>query len=523
MKRHETNLDEMLDRHLGLFKSSKQSDAARENALSRLQSQAADAGAPESLRDATRTLPRWPYLLAVAAVLVLGVLSIIRSGEAHAVVQSADGSLSRISGNTVQVLRFGDRVEPGQTLRANSVSATIALADGTRVEMRGQSEFRIERVADGLRIHLTKGDLRIKAAKQLAGHHVYVQTKEMTVSVVGTEFLVNAEETGSRVAVIEGEVRVQLGAATKNLRPGEQLSTNPKMAPLSVKEEAGWAGTVEIPATGAQQAPTPAAPPKKMEFEVVSIRPSTAREPYWMGCRGIDGIVPDRRPSDITIGLGRCEGITSFNQLAGVIYPHHPLRRAGEGIGQGWCCFEFRALAQDPSRTTKEQLRQMLEDYVVANFKLKVHTEIRERLGYSLTVAKDGAKDGLKIKPTQRAEDARYNMEARETLRVFNAKVSLDEFVGVLSQLTGNGPVENKTGLQGIYEIHLTLNRIERPDPAGGGGARGALDNQLRPPTEYDPPLAKALEDQLGLKLEYGKMVPLEYFFVDSWEKPPEN
>jgi uncharacterized protein (TIGR03435 family) len=522
MKRHEKDLDEMLARHLGLFKPSKQSDASREDALSRLQSQAGDVA--DVLVDASRPRPRWPYLLAVAAVLVLGVFSIIRSGEAHAVVRSADGSLSRVSGNTVQVLRFGDRVEPGQTLRASSTGATISLADSTRVEMRGQSEFLIERVADGLRIHLTKGDLRIKAAKQLAGRHIYVQTKEMTVSVVGTEFLVNAEAEGSRVAVIEGEVRVQLGAATKNLRPGEQLSTNPKMAPLSVKEEAGWAGTVEIPATGTPQAPTPAAPPKKMEFEVVSIRPSTAREPYWMGCRGIDGIVPDRRPSDITIGLGRCEGITSFNQLVGVIYPSHPLRRVEGTTGQGgWCCFEFKALAPDPARTTKEQLRQMLEDYVVANFKLKVHTEIRERVGYSLTVAKDGAKDGLKIRPTQRAEDARWTLEPRETLRVLNAKLSVDEFTVLLSQLTGNGPVENKTGLQGIYEIHLTLNRIERPDPAGGGGARGASDNQFRPATEYDPPLAKALEDQLGLKLEYGKMVPLEYFFVDSWEKPPEN
>jgi uncharacterized protein (TIGR03435 family) len=384
------------------------------------------------------------------------------------------------------------------------------------VEMRGQSEFWIERVADGLRVHLKKGDLRIKASKQLAGEHIYVQTKEMTVSVVGTEFLVNAEESGSRVAVIEGEVRVQLGAATKNLRPGEQLSTNPKMAPLSVEEEAGWTSTVEIPATGAQQALV--APPKKLEFEVVSLRPSAAPEPYWVGCRGIDGIVPEARPSDVTIGLGRCEGTTSLSQLVGLLYTH-PLRRM-DGLIAGGCCFELKALAEDPARTTKAQLRQMLEDYVVAQFKLKVHTEIRDRLGYALTVSSGGPK----IKLTRRPEDYRFIQENNPvTCCVWNAKLSLDQFAQLLPQLTGNGPVENKTGLPGIYEIRLTLNRVVKPAPVGDPAPRGGGDNQLREPHEYDPPLAKALEDQLGLKLEFGKQVPLEFLIVDSWERPPEN
>ena len=40
-------------------------------------------------------------------------------------------------------------------------------------------------------------------------------------SVVGTVFLVNAEEEGSRIAVIEGEVRVQPGTSEKSLRRGE--------------------------------------------------------------------------------------------------------------------------------------------------------------------------------------------------------------------------------------------------------------------------------------------------------------
>jgi uncharacterized protein (TIGR03435 family) len=517
MKRNEKNLDEVLGRHLGLFKASPQSEALREGSLSRLQSRAADAVADEFSMNGARPRPRWPYFLAAAAVLVLGVLGFIRKDEAPAVVESPDGSLSRLSAETAQDMRLGERIETGQILRANKSGATVALADGTRVEMRAQSEFWIEQVADGIRIHLKRGDLRIKAAKQLAGH-LYVQTKEMIVSVVGTVFLVNAEEEGSRVAVIEGEVRVQLGAATKNLLPGEQISTNPRLSPLSVKEEAGWIRTIETPVASVQQAAAPATLPGKMEFEAATIRPSTAQEPFWVGCRGIDGIIPNSRPSDVTIALGRCEGTTSLSQLVNLLYPH-PLRRM-EGMIQGGCCFELKALAEDPARTTKAQLRQMLEDFVVAQFKLKVHTEIRDRLGYTLTVTSGGPK----IQSTQRAEDYRFIMENNPAkCCVYNGKLSLDEFAQVLPALTGNGPVENKTGLPGIYEIRLTVNRVVKPAPVGDPAPRGGGGNQLREPHEYDPPLAKAIEDQLGLRLEFGKQVPFEFLIVDSWERPPEN
>jgi hypothetical protein len=40
--------------------------------------------------------------------------------------------------------------------------------------------------------------------------------ENVTVSVVGTVFLVSAEEEGSRVAVIEGEVRVKQGTTEKS-------------------------------------------------------------------------------------------------------------------------------------------------------------------------------------------------------------------------------------------------------------------------------------------------------------------
>src|SRR5204862_6089465 len=113
------------------------------------------------------------------------------------------------------------------------------LADGSLIEMRANSEMAIEAADDGVRIRLDAGSVIVTAAKQQKGH-LYVQTKDVTVSVVGTVFLVNAEEAGSRVAVIQGEVRVQQGVILKKLLPGEQIETNPIMRSVPMIKEIQW-------------------------------------------------------------------------------------------------------------------------------------------------------------------------------------------------------------------------------------------------------------------------------------------
>src|SRR5262249_25134413 len=104
-----------------------------------------------------------------------------------------------------------------------SDGGVLTLRDKSRVEIRPMSEVLLERATDGVRIHLGEGMIIVNAAKQRKGR-LYVQTKDMTVSVVGTVFVVNAEKTGSRVAVLQGEVQVQQGPTEKHLRSGEQVA-----------------------------------------------------------------------------------------------------------------------------------------------------------------------------------------------------------------------------------------------------------------------------------------------------------
>ena len=169
------------------------------------------------LRSVQQRLPHrhqraWTFLpKAVAAVLVLG---------------AAIG--------TAMVWPRGVRV-----YAAGADGLQVTLSDDSRVEMRAHSEMTVGRASDGIRIDLEKGDIIVSAARQRDGH-LYVQTRDMTVSVVGTVFLVNADEEGSRVGVIEGEVRVREGGRETRLRPGEQVATSSAIVARPLTEDINW-------------------------------------------------------------------------------------------------------------------------------------------------------------------------------------------------------------------------------------------------------------------------------------------
>ena len=244
------NIDEVVNGYLpSVPPEQMESDAAR--VLDRLRSmagQAVDRVEVERFVDLDPvSVPAWRRFgtaAAVAAVVVAALATAIvwRSPGRLAVVESVDGSLYRVVEGNAQAIRVGEGLDRAATVRTNGgAGAMLALADGSRVEMRSQSELSLERADDGVRIRLGTGSIIVNAAKQRSGH-LYVQTKDMTVSVVGTIFLVNAEDDGSRVAVIEGEVRVHEGTTETKLRPGEQVSTSPKLEARPVKEESPGVG-----------------------------------------------------------------------------------------------------------------------------------------------------------------------------------------------------------------------------------------------------------------------------------------
>jgi hypothetical protein len=195
-----------------------------------------------------RVLP-WAAALASAAIILIALQTtalrdLIWPIKVYAMVSSVDGGLYRASGELVQPVAAGQRIERSQVVRTgNESQAILELPDGSRIEMNSRSELWLDRARDGVRINLNRGKMIVTAAKQHGGH-LYAATREVGVSVVGTVFEVNAGLRGSRVTVLEGEVSVRQGAASKSLRPGEQFSTDAAMGTVPVATEIAWSREV---------------------------------------------------------------------------------------------------------------------------------------------------------------------------------------------------------------------------------------------------------------------------------------
>jgi hypothetical protein len=168
----------------------------------------------------------------------------------------------------------------------------------SRVEISDESKLSWERADDGVRVHLSQGSVIVNA--KTGTRRLYVHTKDLMAGGAGSAFLVVAEETGSRVAVIHGDVRVQQGATEKVLHAGEQFATNPAMEKLQIKEAISWSRNAEAYVaflTEVEPAIIPAlAPQERTTFEIISIRPSTPFAAPGGGGRGTAGGGGGNRP-----------------------------------------------------------------------------------------------------------------------------------------------------------------------------------------------------------------------------------
>jgi len=195
-----------------------------------------------------RTLsPGWRYALAAGLVGLVAASGAMLTGrlgwfgpDASARVRSISGELVALDGGKVRAVPAGEQLQRGATVRTASDSgAVLELTDGSHVELAERSELTLARRSDGVVLDLSRGALIVEAAKQRRGH-LYVRTDDCLVSVVGTIFSVNHGVRGSRVSVLDGEVRVRQGAELAVLRPGDQLATSKQLRRVALESEISW-------------------------------------------------------------------------------------------------------------------------------------------------------------------------------------------------------------------------------------------------------------------------------------------
>ncbi|HZM89743.1 MAG TPA: FecR domain-containing protein [Blastocatellia bacterium] len=193
-----------------------------------------------------RTATRW----AIAAAILVGIAALsltynrffnAGSDAFNMVVHAMDGQAYLVSDANTQELTVGQEFKLGDKVRtAKDAGAVVKLPDGTLIEMRERSEFSVTDGAEGTTIHLDRGNIIVQAAKQTRLRHLYVQTDDCLVSVVGTVFSVNNGTKGSRVSVVEGEVHVEHGGKQNVLLPGDQVATTASIERVPVKDEIAW-------------------------------------------------------------------------------------------------------------------------------------------------------------------------------------------------------------------------------------------------------------------------------------------
>jgi hypothetical protein len=209
---------------------------------------AAEAAHPQRRQGPIKT--RWVVAWALAACACLMGLSlfleagrlarVIRGSEAQAAVLSADGVLFLDSGTGGEALLPGRSIHEDEEIRtAKASSAVVRTADGSTIEMDQRTSFWISKGWRDTTLHLQHGSIIVRAAKQGRGR-LNVATRDCLVSVKGTIFAVDEGMKGARVSVIQGEVEVEQGRKTQFLHPGEQVSTEPDLAPVPVSYSVSW-------------------------------------------------------------------------------------------------------------------------------------------------------------------------------------------------------------------------------------------------------------------------------------------
>ncbi len=189
---------------------------------------------------------RWALAAGLAGVALLSGFLIRQAGVGYlgaapsVIVRSISGELAVVADGEVRPAVAGERIASSQLVRtAQGSGAVLELADGSRIELAERSELGLGRRWDGTILELERGSLIVEAAQQRRGH-LYVDTGDCRVSVVGTIFSVNHGAKGSRVSVIEGEVHVRQGVELAVLTPGQQLATGRRLAAVSVADEISW-------------------------------------------------------------------------------------------------------------------------------------------------------------------------------------------------------------------------------------------------------------------------------------------
>lgn len=185
----------------------------------------------------------------------------------------------------------------------------------------------------------------------------------------------------------------------------------------------------------------------------------------------------------------------------------------------------------------------MLQTLLEERFHVRVHTEARPASVYVLTVTRDDSRlKHSSCAPTNLSNSPSLPSPAQEGPQRGRAMfepgriicggarfmpdgpnvvadwygISMSDFAGYGIPARVSRPVIDRTGLTGLFDIHLEYSSDDALTTGTGHDAPTA------PAIVPKPSIPRALQEQLGLKLTPDR-APLEVIVIDHVEKPSEN
>lgn len=186
--------------------------------------------------------------------------------------------------------------------------------------------------------------------------------------------------------------------------------------------------------------------------------------------------------------------------------------------GPNWVDKNQFAIAGKPDmegEPSDEQWKMMLRKFLADRFKLTFHHGKKELLVYVLSIGKNGPKLTKSQNGAPRGPLGISQAPGGVILPARNA--TMEEFVQIMQTAVLNGPVVNHTGIQGRYDFALTWT----PDASQFNGFGDKWPHPAHG-TAAAPDLFTAIQQQLGLKLEYSKEL-VDVLIIDRAEEPSED
>lgn len=288
-------------------------------------------------------------------------------------------------------------------------------------------------------------------------------------------------------------------------------------------------------APAAAQDPAPIDP--EARFEVASIRAADIETVRVTGGGAVPPIGVRMLPNGMNASLA------TVRMLVLSAYEIRDYQLIG---GPAWMSTErFDISARAEGQVAPAVARQMLRNLLADRFQLRVRTETRQADVQVLVLARSDGRLGPGLRRTSteceatlaarkngtEPPPARPNLDLIRKQTVCGMSVMSSMASGaanfsmggvpverLLTQISGEvaGPVIDRTGLTGLFDILLEYASERRPLQAATAGAPD-LTKDVAPPTLRD-----ALREQLGLRLETEKG-PLEMVIIESVERPSDN